>query len=158
MAIKAGKWEISDEEFEQQYEEATRRGKREIAKGAYAVNARFDKATKRIVVDLANGTTLLVPAYLIQGLQGAAAKDLAEIEILGAGSGLYWPKLDVDTGVTGLLKGVFGTKAWLTELGRAGGKAKSLAKRAASRANGRLGGRPRKTESNSGGRKPDRAA
>ncbi len=98
MAIKAGKWEISDAEFEQQYEEATRLGKKEMAKGAYAVNARFDKATKRIVVDLANGTTLLVPAHLIQGLQKASAKDLVEIEILGAGTGLYWPKLDVDIG------------------------------------------------------------
>jgi hypothetical protein len=139
-------------------DEAIRRGKREIAKGAYAVNARFDKATKRIVVDLANGTTLLVPAYLIQGLQEASGKDLAEIEILGAGTGLYWPKLDVDTGVTGLLKGVFGTKAWMAELGRAGGKAKSVAKRAASKANGRLGGRPRKAVSKNTGRKPDRAA
>jgi Protein of unknown function (DUF2442) len=157
MAIKAGKWEISDEEFEQQYEDATRRGKREMAKRAYAVNARFDKATKRVVVDLANGTTLLVPAHLIQGLQKASAKDLAEIEILGAGTGLYWPKLDVDTGVTGLLKGVFGTKAWMAELGRAGGRATSVAKRAASRANGSLGGRPRKSEAKTTGRKPHRA-
>ena len=80
MAIKAGKWVISDEEFDRQYGEATRRGKKEMAKGAYAVHARFDKATKRIVVDLANGTTLLVPAQLIQGLQKASAKDLVKIE------------------------------------------------------------------------------
>src|SRR2546422_10586516 len=104
MAIKAGKWEIRDEEFEQQYREATRRGKAEMAKGTYAVAARYDKATRRIVVELANGATLLVPIHLIQGLQQAAAKDLAEIELLGAGSGLSWPKLEVDTGVAGLLE------------------------------------------------------
>ncbi len=158
MAIKAGKWEMSDEEFERQYAEATRRGKAETAKGAHAVTARYDKATRRVVVELANGVTLLVPARLIEGLRDGAAKDLAKIEILGAGSGLYWPKLEVDVGVGGLLAGVFGSKEWMAELGRAGGKVSSEAKRTAARANGALGGRPRKTASQTPGRKHRRAA
>jgi hypothetical protein len=158
MAIKGGKWEMSDEEFEQQYAEATQRGKEEAKSGAYAVAARYDKSSRRVVVDLANGTTLLVPARLIQGLQKAAEGKLSEIEILGAGSGLYWPKLEVDIGVAGLLAGVFGTKAWMAELGRAGGKASTEAKRAASRINGRLGGRPRKSQVETNGRKRQRAA
>lgn len=137
MAIKAGKWEMSDEAFERQYADATRRGKAEMAKGAHAVTARYDKARRRVVVDLANGVTLLVPARLIKGLQEGAPKDLSEIEILGTGSGLYWPKLEVDIGVAGLLAGVFGSKEWMTELGRACGKASS-------EANGALGGRPSK--------------
>lgn len=115
MAIKAGNWEMSDEEFERQYAEATARGKAETARGIYAVAARYDKAARRVVVELANGTTLLVPVRLIQGLQQAAAKALTEIEILGAGSGLYWPKLEVDISVEGMLAGVFGTKAWMAE-------------------------------------------
>jgi hypothetical protein len=159
MAIEAGKWTISDEEFERQYAAATKRGQAEAKKGALAVAARYDKATRRIVVELANGVTLLVPARLIQGLQKAAAQDLAEVEILGAGSGLYWPKLDVDTGVAGLLAGVFGAQAWMAELGRAGGKATSAAKSAAARVNGRLGGRPRKARAKTAaqaGRRPGR--
>src|SRR5262249_28333251 len=85
MAIKAGKWEMSDEEFERQYADATRRAKAEMAKGAHAVAARYHKATHRVMVELANGTTLLVPVRLIQGLQEGTPKDLAKIEILGAG-------------------------------------------------------------------------
>lgn len=159
MAIKAGKWEMSDEEFERQYADATRRAKAEMAKGAHAVAARYHKATHRVMVELANGTTLLVPVRLIQGLQEGTPKDLAKIEILGAGSGLYWPKLEVDIGVAGLLAGVFGTKEWMTELGRAGGKTSSEAKRAAARSNGTLGGRPSKTAARTpGGRKRRRAA
>ena len=119
MAIKGGSWEMSDAEFEQQYAEATRRGEVETAVGAYAVAARYDKARRQIVVELANGMSLLVPARLIQGLQDATAKELAEIEILGAGSGLYWPQLAVDIGVEGLLIGRFGTKSWMVDLGRA---------------------------------------
>ncbi len=42
MAIKAGKWEMSDEEFERQYAEATRRGKERKKQGAYAIAARCD--------------------------------------------------------------------------------------------------------------------
>ena len=158
MAIKGGNWEMSDDEFERQYAEAIRRGKADTKSGAYAVAARYDKSSRRVVVDLANGTTLLVPARLIQGLQKATDTKLSEIEILGAGSGLYWPKLEVDIGVAGLLASVFGTKAWMTELGRAGGKASTEARRAASRINGRLGGRPRKSQVGINGRKRQRAA
>jgi hypothetical protein len=158
MAIKGGKWEMSDEEFEQQYAEATRRGKAELKNGAYAIAARYDKSSQRIVVELANGITLLIPARLIQGLQKAAARELAEIEILGAGSGLYWPKLEVDIGVAGLLNGVFGTKAWMAELARAGGKATSETDRATSSIHGQLGGRARKGQARTNGRKRQRAA
>lgn len=103
MVIKGGKLEMSDKEFEQEYAEATRCGKAEAESGAYAISARCDKSSRRIVVDLANGTTLLVPARLIRGLQKAAQGKLSEIEVLGAGSGLYWPKLKVDISVAGLL-------------------------------------------------------
>jgi hypothetical protein len=48
-------------------------------------------------------------------------------------------------GVSQLVMGLFGSKAWMTELGRQGGKLKSVAKAQASRDNGKRGGRPRKT-------------
>lgn len=116
MAIKGGKWEMSDAEFERQFAEATRLGKVETASGAYVVSARYDKLARRIVIELANGVSLLVPVRLIQGLQTAKPKELAEIEILGAGSGLYWPQLAVDVGVAGLLQGNFGANSLPTTL------------------------------------------
>lgn len=143
MANKTSKWTISDDEFERQFAAAQQRGKAEIAKGVHATGARYDKAAKRIIVELANGATLMIPAQLIQGLQAATAKELADIELLGAGSGLYWPQLETDISVAGLLQGIFGSKVWMTELGRAGGKATSEKKQAAAQANGKLGGRPK---------------
>jgi len=143
MANKTPKWTISDEEFERQFAAANQRGKAELSKGIYATAARYDKAAKRIIVELANGATLMLPAQLIQGLQDATAKELSEIEILGVGSGLYWPQLEADISVAGLLQGIFGSQAWMTELGRAGGKVTSEKKQAAAQANGKLGGRPR---------------
>ena len=116
MAIKGGNWEMSDTEFERQFAEATRRGAMEATNGAYAIAARYDKVRRQIIVELANGMSLLIPAHLIQGLQEATTKELADIEILGAGSGLYWPQLTVDIGVEGLLNGRFGTKSWMAAL------------------------------------------
>jgi hypothetical protein len=72
-------------------------------------------------------------------------KQLAEVEVTPSGYGLHWESLDVDLGVPELVAGLFGTKAWMSELGRQGGQSKSSAKAQASRDNGRSGGRPRKT-------------
>lgn len=146
MANKTSKWTISDDEFERQFAAAKKRGQEELAKGVYATTARYDKTSKRIIVELANGATLMIPAQLIQGLQDATAKELAEIEILGVGSGLCWPQLEADISVAGLLQGIFGSQTWMTELGRAGGKITSEKKQAAAQANGKLGGRPKTKE------------
>jgi len=47
--------------------------------------------------------------------------------------------------VPALVKGVLGTKQWMSQIGTAGGRAATVAKAAAARANGKLGGRPRKS-------------
>lgn len=39
--------------------------------------------------------------------------------MLGAGFGLHWKSLNVDMTVSGLLNGVFGTRAWMDGLGMA---------------------------------------
>ena len=40
------------------------------------------------------------------------------------GSALHWENLDADLGVPQLVSGLFGSKAWMTELGRHGGQSK----------------------------------
>lgn len=130
MAIKGGKWEISDAEFEQQFAEATARGNSEMGDGEFATVARYDKAKRRLVVDLANGMTVLIPTHLLQGLQEAKPKELAEIEILGVGSGLYWPQLNVDIALTGLLAKIFRVNNRTPELKKVGAKMTAKAKQA----------------------------
>lgn len=134
---------VTESEFERA--EARTRALRETG---YAVAVRYDRKASRIVVSLNTGVQLAVPVRLIEGLAGASAEDLADIEISPAGLGLYWPKLDVDVYVPGLLQGVFGSKRWMAQqLGAAGGHSRSAAKTAAARENGRRGGRPRKIAS-----------
>jgi hypothetical protein len=111
----------------------------------YAVSARYDRRRARIVITLNTGVELAVPTRLAEGLTGASAENLADIEISPAGLGLHWPRLDADLYVPGLLQGLFGSKSWMARhLGAAGGRSRTVAKVAASRENGRKGGRPKK--------------
>jgi hypothetical protein len=108
----------------------------------HAAAARYDRAIDRIVVELTNGCTFAFPPRLAQGLETATADQLAEVEILGRGSGLHWEALDADLSVPNLLAGLFGTQAYMA---RRAGQATSRAKAAAARTNGAKGGRPRKS-------------
>ena len=107
-----------------------------------AARARYDRRLGCVVIALTNGCSFAFPARLAQGLEQASDEDLAAVEILGAGYGLHWEKLDVDLSVPGLLAGLFGTKSYMA---RQAGRVRSPAKAAAARTNGAKGGRPRKS-------------
>lgn len=120
---------------------AEERGRKFFETALLAKSARYDRQTKRVVLELTNGSTFAFPARLAQGLDGAAEADLADIEVWGEGYALRWEKLDVDFTVPGLVAGIFGTRKYMAQLA---GRATSNEKAAAARANGKKGGRPRK--------------
>lgn len=124
---------------------AEERGREMLATDPRASAAYFERDTKRVVVELANGCVYIVPAALIQDLQEASEDALAEIVVDSLGFNLHWPALDVDLDVPALVSGIFGTRDWMTRaLARRAGQARSPAKASAARANGAKGGRPRK--------------
>ena len=115
-----------------------------------AVKAWYEIPSERIFIEIQNGVVMGFPYKLLQGLESAMPEQLAEVEVTPSGYGLYWKSLDVDLGVPQLVGGIFGTKTWMTELGRLGGQVKSVAKAKASKENGKRGGRPRKAETSFG--------
>lgn len=104
-----------------QVEAAETRGRALLDREPRALAARYDAKSERIVLELSNGATFAFPPRLAQGLDGATARQLAEVEISGAGFGLHWESLDTDLSILGLLTGSFGTKAWMQELARRAG-------------------------------------
>jgi hypothetical protein len=112
-----------------------------------AIKAWYAADTDRIFIELNTEIIMGFPSQRLQGLEDATPRQLAEVEITPSGYGLHWESLDVDLGVPELVAGLFGSKAWMSELGRQGGKSKSAAKAQASKENGKSGGRPRKTTS-----------
>lgn len=131
-------YDISDAELEA----ADQRGREYLASVPLAASARYDAETQRLIIELKNGSTFMVPAELVQGLANASDAQRGGIEVWGDGYALRWDSLDLDFTVPGLVSGIFGTRKYMASLG---GRATSEAKAAAARANGAKGGRPRKT-------------
>jgi hypothetical protein len=99
-----------------------------------------------LILKLSDGHRQLIPREDLEGLHGATKEQIAQVKILGNGTGLHWPALNLDHYVPSLLRHIYGTKRWMSEIGRSGGSAKSVAKRKASQTNGLKGGRPKRKE------------
>ena len=128
------------------YEEATERARSLQTSLPRAVRAYYDRAGQKLVIDLDSKLTLSFSPHDVQGLEQATPSQLKEVEISPSGCGIYFPRIDADLYVPGLLEGFLGSKKWMaSRLGQLGGQSRSRAKKASSRANGRLGGRPRKS-------------
>lgn len=93
---------------------------------------------------LTNGRRQFLQRENLQDLESATKEQLANVQVEMCGTSLSWPDLDVDLYVPSLLKGIYGTKRWMSELGRLGGSVNSTSKTTAAKLNGRKGGRPRK--------------
>ncbi|MEE4350913.1 MAG: DUF2442 domain-containing protein [Pacificimonas sp.] len=90
-----------------------------IAAARYEPRARaaaYDAAANLIRIELKSGASFAFPPHLSERLNGASPADLAAVEVVGAGFGLYWPALDEDLSVPGLLAGDFGTRRWMKDL------------------------------------------
>src|ERR1700683_2734002 len=107
------------------------------------IRVRYEAKEDLVSLYFADGFRISIPRMQLQGLERADQSQLSKIAIVGNGTGLRWPMLDVDHYVLGLLEHRFGTKRWMNEIGRRGGLAKSAAKTKAARRNGLKGGRPR---------------
>lgn len=64
---------------------------------------RVDVVDGELVVELEDGRSVHVPLEWFPKLRDAAPEDLAEWRLVGRGVGIYWPKLDEDISVRGLL-------------------------------------------------------
>ena len=109
-----------------------------------AVNVQYDSQLRVLVVSLSNGRRLAMPVENLQGLESASPEQIRMYKLIGRGTGIHFPALDADFYVPALIEGVYGNRVWMSELGRKGGSATSVAKKQAARANGARGGRPKK--------------
>jgi hypothetical protein len=109
--------------------------------GLLIEDASYNRALDALVLRLRNGRRVIFPREDLQGLRDAPAAKVARVEVL-AGVGLHWEELDVDLYGPALLEGIYGSKRWMSEIGRRGGEAKSAKKATAARRNGAKGGRP----------------
>jgi len=115
--------------------------------GPCAKSVEYNADKDLIEIHLRNGSIFSVPPRLVQGLGSATPEQLNDVWIDRAGLSVHWESLDADFSILGLIQGIFGTQAWMAELGRKGGERSSEAKSQAARENGKKGGRPTKVKS-----------
>lgn len=144
---------LTDAEILAQVPAARARAERARWEEPHAAAARYDAATRRLVVSLTNGADFTVPVAHVAELAGAPEMDVAAVEVGPAGLALHWPALDADLSVAGLARVVFGLHV-ARAAGALGGGVRSEAKAAAARENGRRGGRPAAARELTEGRRP----
>jgi hypothetical protein len=125
-----------------QIDSAKERAREFEAYDPWVIRILYEAKEDLMTLYLADGLKVSIPRKQLQGLEGAHLSQLSKIEIVGNGTGLHWPLLDVDRDVLGLLQQRFGANRWMNEIGRKGGLVKSNAKSKAARRNGLKGGRP----------------
>lgn len=138
------KWKIEDINFDEQYEDATKKAAENDLKEPRLKSVKYNKRTKKIILELINGASFICPVNLIQGLSNVSDEDLSQVKVTPSKSGISWDQLDIYFNIVSLMSGLFGNKSWMSELGRAGGRVKSLNKSITSKENGKKGGRPKK--------------
>jgi len=80
-------------------------------------------ALKLLIVGLRNGRRLVLPIEDVQGLGNATHRQIQNCELLGRGTGISFPELDVDLYVPALIERVYGNRRWMAQLGKKGGSA-----------------------------------
>src|ERR1700730_12229162 len=125
-----------------QIDSAIARARQFEANDPRVIRVQYEAKEDLVSLCFADGLKVSIPRKQLQGLEGAQPSQLSKIEIVGNGTGLHWPLLDVDHDVLGLLQQRFGANRWMNEIWRKGGLVKSNAKAKAARRNGLKGGRP----------------
>lgn len=127
----------------EEYEAAGRAGE----KVPVAVAAHYNRSNRKLEISYAHGVDIAVPIVLIQEFHFMAKwptpSQLALIEIWGAGSSIYFPRLDEAVWAPGLLIGAYGSKIWMEEVTRATAPLRARARTKIIRAKGRQTGRLR---------------
>lgn len=100
----------------QEFAKATALGKEELRNLPKIKKLVLERQSRKLIFDLSNRVTLIIPADVLQGLQNASTGDLTDIELWDEGLMIYWKNLDVAFQTSSLLLGVFGTKRWMLEI------------------------------------------
>lgn len=123
---------------------ARARGTMRARDASAVVGARYDARRETLHLTFRGGGSMVIPRRLVPGLERSTAADLAAPAVSPAGDALFWPALDLDVHVAGLVERAFGSRLFAAATGRQGGERRSKAKAVAAKLNGAKGGRPRK--------------
>jgi hypothetical protein len=104
--------QVIDDQTQQEYVDASRRGEERLRQEPLAIGARYDVGANLIVIELNRGYTLSFHPERAQVLANVSPEQLGEIEVSYPGLSIYFPRLDEDMGIDNMLRGRFGNDRW----------------------------------------------
>lgn len=81
--------------------------------GPTAQTLQFDGAWRTLTLTVRDGRHRTFAIQDLQGLEAATPAQLAAYELVGDGTGIHFPALDVFLYAPALMDGLTGTKAWM---------------------------------------------
>ncbi len=94
---------------------AARRGREMWKNVPHATQAMYDKRLHRVLIRLSNRLEIALNPDDHQSIQKALPEQLREIELMGKGYVIYFPKIDEGIYVPALIQGILGSKKWMEE-------------------------------------------
>jgi Protein of unknown function (DUF2442) len=73
---------------------------------------------KIIIIGLNSGRRIALPIEEVPALSKATQKVLQNCELLGRGTAINFPDIEVALPIDGIIKGVYGKSRWMAELGQ----------------------------------------
>lgn len=104
--------ELTQPEIERQIDGAIAREPENLSEQK-AREVLYDKRSRKIVIHFDNDCTFECPVSLLQGVCDLTDDEIAKVKLTPAGWGVTWSSADLDFGVNELVRGIFGTKAWM---------------------------------------------
>lgn len=87
-----------------------------------AVAARYRRAGRRIEIEYQHGATIAVPMLMFQEFiflhEPPTDADLRKVEVWGAGTAVFFPRLETFLHAQSTLHGIFGSQEWMDTLPR----------------------------------------
>jgi hypothetical protein len=87
---------------------------------------------KILIIGLSNGRRIALPIEDVPELSKATKKTLQNCELVGRGTAINFPDINVALPIGGIIEGVYGKSRWMAELGQKDASAKTPAKPTAS--------------------------
>src|ERR1035438_2206073 len=81
---------------DEQIEAARSRARQFQVDDRRAARVTYEKKPDLVTLHLDDGVRISIPRGSLEGLQDASPAQLAKVELLGRGTGIHWPLLDVD--------------------------------------------------------------
>lgn len=86
----------------------------------------YKPSERKIAIEFENGCQFECPISLLQGVSELPDDEIAKVKLTPAGWGINWEEADLDFDVSGLINGIFGTKAWMKKIAAKEGRQKNV--------------------------------